>query len=95
MREWRNRLQAFVAGGGYRIAARPATIVLAEQMSAPRVSTEERVGAALALRVASPADAVQRIRVAAQQCVDARAREALEAVAADEIDEQAIDRALR
>jgi hypothetical protein len=61
---------------------------------APRISTEERVGAALALRIADPASGAARVRVAAQCCLDPSVRAALEAAAAEEIDDAAIDRAL-
>jgi hypothetical protein len=92
VREWREHLRRVVEGAGYRVAA--ASDSLADLVGAPGVTSEERIGAALALRVAGEAN-VPRIRIAAEQCVDPKTRAALEAAAQDEIDEQAIEKALR
>jgi len=92
---WRERLRGALNGAGYRAAARASVdATLAERMVAPRVSAEERVGAALALRIADPASGAARVRVAAQCCVDPHVRAALEAAAAEEIDDDAVERAL-
>jgi len=90
IREWRDRLRQAM-DGGYRVAA--AHDALGDLVTAPGVSREERVGAALALRAAGDSN-LPRIRVAAEQCVDPKTRAALDALAAEEIDEQAIEKAL-
>jgi hypothetical protein len=92
VREWRAHLQRIVEGAGYRVAA--SNDSLADLVGAPGLSAEERVGAALALRVAGAADA-PKIRVAAEQCLDPKTRAALEAAARAEVDELAIEKALR
>lgn len=95
VRAWRDRLRGALGAAGYRVAAHGAVdATLAERMVAPRVSAEERVGAALALRIADPAAGAARVRIAAQACLDPSVRAALEAAAADEIDDEAIERAL-
>jgi len=95
VRAWRERLRNALNVGGYRVAARaPVDAALAERMVAPRISAEERVGAALALRIADPAYGAARVRVAAECCLDPHVRAALEAAAAEEIDDDAIERAL-
>jgi hypothetical protein len=86
---WREKLRAAIEQGGYREAASPVADAAAVVKS-PRATAEERVGAALALRVAG--EPPERIRVAAKAVVDDDVREALEAVAAD--DDARIDRAL-
>ncbi len=92
---WRDRLRKAIHGGGYRVAANVSVDAsLAERVVAPRVAIEERVGAALALRVADPTHGASRVRIAAQACLDPRAREALEAASAEQIDDEAIERAL-
>jgi len=92
IREWREHLRRVVEGSGYGFAATNDS--LADLVTAPGVSPEQRVGAALALRVAGDEN-VSRIRVAAEQCVDPKTRAALEAAAREEIDERAIEKALR
>ena len=58
------------------------------------VPVDQRLGAALALRIADPAEAAEKIRVAAEATADPRLRDAL-SVIADEGDDAAIDDALR
>jgi len=95
VREWRERLRLAINAAGYRaLASAPVDAALVERIVSPRVPPEERVGAALALRVADPAAGAARIRVAAQACLDPRVRAALEAASADEIDDDAVERAL-
>jgi hypothetical protein len=91
--EWRTHIARVVEGEGYRVPDARAS--LPEALSAPGATIEARVSAALALRASGGADAMTRIRVAASQCLDRSAREALDAVAEEEIDEAALDRALR
>jgi hypothetical protein len=92
IKDWREHLRRVIEGSGYRIAA--SSDSLADLIAAPGLSAEERVGAALALRVAGDSN-VPKIRIAADQCVDPKTRAALEAAAREEIDEQAIESALR
>ena len=88
---WREHLRARGRDVGYREAASP-TDVAAAVLCNPRSTSEERVGAALALRVAGEPEA--RIRVAAGAVADDRLRVALETIA--EVDDDvAIERALR
>jgi hypothetical protein len=89
---WRAHIKTLVDGGGYRVAASNES--LGDLVGRTGLPLDERVGAALALRVAGTPGASARIRVAAEQCVDPKARAALEAVAAEEVDEAALDRAL-
>jgi len=63
-----------------------------ESTAAPR---ERRIGAALALRAASHPEARARIRAAAETSADEDLRVALEQAAKGEMDEQALERALR
>lgn len=92
VREWREHLRQIVEGSGYRVAGTSDSLV--DRVGAPGITPEERVGAALALRV-SDKDAIARIRIAAEQCVDPKTRIALEAAAQEEIDDAAIEKALR
>lgn len=87
--EWRRRLAAMFEGG-YRAGPKTteeAASVLRSAASAP----DERVGAAMALRVAGD---VERVRAAAAGIADERVRVALEAVAS-EADDVVIEKALR
>lgn len=89
LEDWRRRLAAMFEGG-YRASpktAEEAASVLRSAAAAP----DERVGAAMALRVAGD---TERVRAAARGTADERVRIALEAVA-DEGDDAAIDKALR
>lgn len=64
--------------------------VLDDPSAPPRL----RVGAALALRESGAPEAKARVRVAAEACADDPLREALEAAAAEEIDDEVIRRAV-
>lgn len=89
--EWRRDLAGGLEDAGYRTAAAPrdeAESILRSSDASP----EERVGAALALRLADEPPA--RIRVAAEAMADDGLRAALEAVAEGE-DDAALERALR
>src|SRR5262249_38028994 len=87
--EWRERIPLTMDGGGYRDVG--ATIDdAAEVVRSPYATPEQRVGAAIALRIANE---TQRIRVAADAVVDPETRRALEAIAQD--DEPHAETALR
>lgn len=64
--------------------------VLDDPSAPPRL----RIGAALALRESGAPEAKARVRVAAEACADDPLREALEAAAAEEIDDEVIRRAV-
>ena len=88
---WREHLRTRVGDIGYREAASPTDIAAAALLS-PRSTGEERVGAALALRLAG--EPPERIRVAASAAADDHLRLALESIG--EVDEDvALERALR
>lgn len=75
---WRERIRHALEHVDYRQAAAPVEDAGAIVRS-PLASADERVGAALALRIAG--EPPERIRVAAEAVVDDGVREALEAVA--------------
>jgi hypothetical protein len=87
--EWRAALAAALEGASYRGAALTADEARATLRS-PEATAEQRVGAAIALRIAGEPE---RVRVAAAATADDRVRVALEA--ALEEDEAAVDKALR
>jgi hypothetical protein len=92
LREWREHLARSMNEASYRANAATvdeAALVLRSAQASP----EQRVGAALALRIAGQPK--ERIRVAVEAAVDAPTREALEAVADTEDDDAAIEKALR
>jgi hypothetical protein len=89
--EWRAHLGRAMHEASYR--ANAATVdEAAAVLRSPEASPEQRVGAALALRVAGHPTA--RIRVAVEGAVDAATREALEAVV-DSDDDATLEQALR
>ncbi len=91
--EWRAALDELALGGkGFRGAALHDDD-LQRVLDDPGAPLEQRIGAALTLR-GRGGDAQGRIRVAAGTSVERRVRVALDAAAADEIDERAIERAL-
>jgi hypothetical protein len=92
--EWRDHLARSMNEASYRHNA--ATVdEAASVLRSPQATPEQRVGAALALRVAG--EPKERIRVAVDAAADDRVREALEAVAEarDGNDDPAIEKALR
>jgi hypothetical protein len=91
-REWLEALRKLPAAGGFRAAALDS-IDLQQVVSDPKVPLERRIGAALALR--DDPEARKRVRIAAEQSAEPRVRVALEAAAADDIDESEIERALK
>jgi hypothetical protein len=95
VRQWREHLRVLMEGG-YRVAsvALPKE-TLAELVAKPGAPIDQRVGAALALRVSGDSEAPARIRVAAEKCVDPHARAALEAAAAEEVRDDEIERLLQ
>jgi len=88
--EWRTHLARMMEDGSYRTAGASVDDAAAIVRSA-HATPEQRVGAALALRVAG--EPPERIRVVAETNVDDRMREALEAVA--DGDDERVERALR
>lgn len=88
---WREHLRAHANDVGYREAARPVDVAAAV-LHSPRSTNDERVGAALAMRVAG--EPPERIRVAASAAADEHLRVALETIADDD-DDAVLDRALR
>jgi hypothetical protein len=68
---------------------------LAHVLESPDAEPEQRIGAAVALRVADGDSAPQRIRVAAELCANDEVRGALEALAEGEAEDAAVERALR
>lgn len=88
---WRDHLRTRIGDVGYREAARPVDVASAVLRS-PRSTNDERVGAALALRVAG--EPKERIRIAASAAADDDLRIALETIA-DVDDDVAIDKVLR
>lgn len=81
--DWRTHLQRALNQEGYRATAAPAEEALAVLRS-PGATPEQRVGAAMAARVAGIPP--ERIRIAADATADERVRVALEAVADDRED---------
>jgi hypothetical protein len=93
MKAWREDLVRLSRGGGFRTATIDPRAI--ESLAAdPTAPIDRRVGAALALREVAP-DAVARIRIAAERSVDDRVRIALEEAAAEHVDEDRLERALR
>jgi hypothetical protein len=89
---WREHLSQAMNQASYRENA--ATVEEADAvLHSPQATPEQRVGAALALRVAGQPTA--RIRVAVEGAVDERVREALDAVAAEAEDDVVLEKALR
>jgi hypothetical protein len=88
--EWRSAIARAVDEPGYRVAPAPVDEAEATLRSAT-AAPDERVGAALAMRVRG--EGGERIRVAAAAMSDERLRLALEAVA-DAEDDAALDQAL-
>ncbi len=93
MGAWRAALGELARGGKAFRSAALHDDDLQRILDDPAASLEQRIGAALTLR-SRGGDAQGRIRVAAGTSVERRVRVALEAAAADEIDERAIERAL-
>lgn len=89
--EWRDQLRVKMERSGYREAATSVDVAGAVLRSG-RASPEERVGAAVALRVAG--EPPSRIRVAAEAVADEGLRAALEAIA-DDADDARVEKALR
>lgn len=93
MRQWRDALDELaLEGKGFRGTAL-AGEDLEQILRNPQAPLERRIGAALALRSRSD-NARNRIRVAAAASVEPRVRVALEAAAAEDVDDDALERAL-
>ncbi len=91
--EWRAALDELARGGKAFRGAALRDDDLQRVLDEPGAPLEQRIGAALALR-SRGGNAQGRIRVAAGSSVERRVRVALEAAAADDVDERAIERAL-
>lgn len=83
--DWRQRLQQLIHGGYRTHAVTPTE--LAEILDNSAATSEQRLGAALALAESRDPMARQRIRVAVDRCAEPKLRIALEHVAAGELDE--------
>src|SRR5262249_34162324 len=95
LRAWQEDLQrAALSLGGFREQALTRDVIEAV-LTDPKMPADQRVGAALALRTLDAPAATTRIRVAAEASANPRLRVALEATCADNVDEEAIDEALR
>lgn len=93
VQDWHAALDDLALGrGGFRGAALSEDD-LDSILKDPGAPLDRRIGAALALRSRGQ-DARARIRVAAETSVERRVRVALEAAAADEIDDRTLERAL-
>ncbi len=88
---WRARVAKAASGGDYRGAALDPERLLALVRN-PAARAEQRVAAALALRRVDGGPA--RIRVAAEVSTDPEVRDALEALAEEELDEPRVRRAI-
>jgi hypothetical protein len=88
--EWKMQLRSAL-DGGYR-AAGTSVDDAAAVLASPGATSDQRIGAAIALRVAG--EGVERVRIAAEGAVDPRLRVALEAIAEDESDER-VEKKLR
>ncbi len=91
---WRGDLDEAVNDGkGYRRQPLPHDDLVAI-LEAPSTSTEHRIGAAYALQALDSHEAAPRIRIAAEACVEARARKALLRIAEQDNEHRAIEEAL-
>ncbi|MDC3980238.1 hypothetical protein [Polyangium jinanense] len=91
--EWKDKLQALLLNAGYRKSA-----VTHEELFSvvddPDLPPGQRLGAAMALRIAEHPDARVRIRVAADACADEAMKRALEEAAEGELGERTLRRVL-
>lgn len=91
---WRDDLRKRVAQADYRRASVEGG-ELERLVGSSGASAEHRIGAALALREGGGDEARERIRIAAEQCVDPRVRIALRTIAVDaEVESGAVEEAL-
>jgi hypothetical protein len=89
---WREAASRAASGGDYRATTLSADD-LAALLTAPDASAEHRVGAAFALAAAGEPERA-RVRVAAEACASPKLRVALEAIAAGDAEEAAVEDAL-
>jgi hypothetical protein len=92
---WRAELRDLVTrpSGGYRHSALDLDH-LASVLWSRDVTTERRIGAALALAATDDPAARQRVRVFIDTCADEALREAIERAAEGDLDDAGLDRAL-
>ncbi|MDI1478019.1 hypothetical protein [Polyangium sp. y55x31] len=91
--EWKDKLQALLLDAGYRKSA----VTYEELFSVvddPDLPPGQRLGAAMALRIAQHPDARVRIRVAADACADETMKRAFEEAAEGELGERTLRRVL-
>ncbi len=91
---WREALRALVQGGAYRVAGLTRDD-LERALSNPEVTSEQRLGAAMALMATGAPESATRVRVAADACADDSLRAALHEIAHDEYDEHTLTLAAR
>jgi hypothetical protein len=94
MADWRHALGQLARGGGSYRAETMAPDVLERVVADAAAPLDRRVGAALALREVDPT-AITRFRLAAEGSAEPRVRFALEAAAAEYLDEVVLDSATR
>jgi hypothetical protein len=87
---WREAMKALFSSAAYRSVA-VTRDDLSRTLDDPQSSSERRIGAAMALAAAGDADALTRVRVAAEACADENLRYCLEGVAAGDTDEHALE----
>lgn len=88
--EWRGALASVLAKGGYRSTGRNLEEVL-RIVEDPAAPAEQRVAAALAARPHGDESVGQRIRVAAEACVEPKIRFALEKASSGEIEDAELE----
>jgi hypothetical protein len=94
LEHWRASLRALVSARAYREAGLTRDD-LSRALDAPDATAERRLGAAFALAATGDAEALGRVRVAADACASEGLREALRGIARDEVDEATIAKAMR
>lgn len=90
--EWRQAMAALLGGAGYRNDA-VGVDDLVGAMRAGLATGDQRVGAALALVANNRERHATRVRIAAQALADEPVREAMEKIAAGEVDDATLTRA--
>ncbi len=95
MQAWRESLRQFAEGGAAYRAQALGLAEVAQMLDDASADAEVRLGAAMALRASRPTEEPTRIRVAAEACANPAMRAALERVADDTLDEDALAAAKR
>jgi hypothetical protein len=92
--EWRRAMATLLGGAGYRADAVGVDALVGALRAGPATG-DQRVGAALALVASDRERHATRVRIAAQALADEPVREAMEAIAAGEVDDATLTRATR